>query len=80
MATGRFAWRKARTVVVLGDLREPMLRIDRTGAWANRASVTAAAEKLVQPGPGWKRVGGSSFAWHDHRLAPPPYRKALSVP
>jgi hypothetical protein len=31
------------------------------------------AEKIVSPGGGWKRVGGSSFVWHEHRLAPPPY-------
>jgi hypothetical protein len=61
------------SVVVLGDLDEPMLRIDSSGAWANRASVTAVAERLVQRGTGWHRVGGSTFAWHDHRLAPPPY-------
>jgi hypothetical protein len=60
-------------VVVLGDLGEPMLRIDRSGAWANRASVTAVAQKLVSSGRGWRRVGGSTYAWHDHRLAPPPY-------
>jgi hypothetical protein len=68
----RVSARSAR-VVVLGDLREPMLRIDGTGAWANRASATAAAERLVSSGSGWQRVGGSTYAWHDHRLAPPPY-------
>ncbi len=61
------------TLVVLGDLREPMLRIGPSGAWANRGSVTAQAQRLVHPGRGWDRVGGSTFAWHDHRLAPPPY-------
>lgn len=61
------------SVVVLGDLDEPMLRIDRYGTWANRASVTAVAQRLVQRGTGWHRVGGSTFTWHDHRLAPPPY-------
>ncbi len=63
-----------RTVTVLGDLGEPMLRIGPDGAYANAASPTAAAAKLVSHGSGWKRVGGSSFAWHDHRLSPPPYR------
>jgi hypothetical protein len=65
----------ARTapVVVLGDLHEPMLRIDRAGAWANRASPTAVAARLVTSGSGWRKIGGSTFAWHDHRLAPPPY-------
>jgi len=65
------------TVTVLGDLGEPMLRIGPDGAYANAASPTAAAAKVVSQGSGWKRVGGSSFAWHDHRLSPPPYR---SVP
>lgn len=63
----------ARPVVVLGDLGEPMLRIGGAGTFASRASATAVAEKLVAPGRGWRRVGGRSFAWHDHRLAPPPY-------
>lgn len=62
------------TVVVLGDLNEPMLRITPGGAWANRSSATAVAQRLVGDGRGWKRVGGSTFTWHDHRLAPPPYR------
>ena len=61
------------TVTVLGDLGEPMLRIGPGGAYANAASPTAAAAKIVTRGRGWQRVGGSSFAWHDHRLAPPPY-------
>jgi hypothetical protein len=61
------------SVLVLGDLQEPMLRIDRSGAFANRASVTAVAQRLVTSGKGWQRVGGSTYAWHDHRLAPPPY-------
>lgn len=60
-------------VTVLGDLGEQMLRVGRSGAYANTASPTAAAEQLVSPGKGWRRVGGSSFAWHDHRLSPPPY-------
>lgn len=60
-------------VTILGDLGEQMLRVGPNGAFANRASPTAAAEKLVEPGTGWRRVGGSSFAWHDHRLSPPPY-------
>jgi hypothetical protein len=68
-----------RRVVVLGDLREPMLRVDGSGAFANRASVTAAAARLVRSGRGWQRVGGSTFAWHDHRLAPPPYDAADDV-
>jgi hypothetical protein len=68
----------SRPLVVLGDLHEPMLRIGATGAWANRASVTAVAARLVSAGSGWKHVGGSTFAWHDHRLAPPPYDSGRS--
>ena len=67
-------------VVVLGDLQEAMLRIDRSGAWANRASATAVAQRLVTAGRGWQRVGGSTFAWHDHRLASPPYDEARVGP
>jgi hypothetical protein len=61
------------TVEVLGDLDEPMLRIGADGASANRASPTAVAQRLVRSGRGWQRVGGRTFTWHDHRLAPPPY-------
>lgn len=50
-------------LVVLGDLREPMLRLMPGAAYANRASVTAVAQKLIASGHGWKRVGsGSTFA------------------
>jgi hypothetical protein len=63
-----------RRVTVLGDLGEPMLRIG-DGIWVNRASPTAEANLLVsQPGSGWKHLGdGREIAWHEHRLAPPPY-------
>jgi hypothetical protein len=62
------------TVVVRGNLGEPMLRIAPHGAWVNRASVTAVAERLTRPSRGWTRVAsGPSFTWHEHRLAPPPY-------
>jgi hypothetical protein len=64
---------RATNVTVLGDLHEPMLRIGPRGAFANRASATAVAQRLVASGRGWQRVGGSTFAWHDHRLSPPPY-------
>jgi hypothetical protein len=65
----------ARTLVVLGDLREPMLRF-REGVWeVNESSPTAQADRLVvHARPGWRQVArGSAFAWHEHRLAPPPY-------
>jgi uncharacterized membrane protein (UPF0136 family) len=62
------------TVVLHGDLGEPMLRIGPHGAWVNRASVTAVAEKLTQPSHGWQQVASArSYTWHEHRLAPPPY-------
>src|SRR5581483_8577949 len=53
---------------------EPVLRVGPSGVFVNAASPTAAADKIVsKPGSGWERVsGGSSIAWHDHRLAPPP--------
>lgn len=61
-------------VVVLGDLGEPMLRIGPAGTWVNRGSITAAAERLTTSGHGWTRLtSSSSFAWHEHRLSPPPY-------
>jgi hypothetical protein len=62
------------TVVLHGDLREPMVRIGPHGAWVNGASVTAVAERLTRPARGWTRVAsGPSYTWHEHRLAPPPY-------
>ena len=61
------------TLLLRGDLGEQMLRIGPGGAWANRASVTAQAQRLATAGHGWVHVGGNPFAWHDHRLAPPPY-------
>jgi hypothetical protein len=62
------------TVVLHGDLGEPMLRIGPRGAWVNRASVTAVAERLTQPSHGWTHIASvASYTWHEHRLAPPPY-------
>ena len=60
-------------LTVLGDLGEQMLRIEPAGTWVNEASVTAQASRLTKVGHSWRRIGGSTFAWHDHRLAPPPY-------
>ncbi|MGH3002466.1 MAG: hypothetical protein ACRDM1_07395 [Gaiellaceae bacterium] len=70
----RLVVRPGIRVVVLGDLGEPMLRVD-DGVWVNRNSPTAQANRLVKrPEKGWKRVaGGREFAWHEHRLAPPPF-------
>lgn len=61
-------------VTVLGDLNEPMLRIG-DGVYVNLASPTAQADRLVTtPSHGWRKLArGSSFAWHEHRLSPPPY-------
>jgi hypothetical protein len=62
------------TVVLHGDLGEPMLRVGPYGAWVNRASVTAVAERLTKPSRGWSRLASTpSYTWHEHRLAPPPY-------
>jgi len=62
-------------VTVLGDLNEPMLRFDG-GIFVNLSSPTAQAERLVrQPSQGWKQLAhGTSYAWHEHRLSPPPWR------
>jgi hypothetical protein len=66
------------TVVVHGDLGEPMLLIGPGGVWVNRASVTAVADRLTHLSHGWKRLAsGHSYAWHEHRLSPPPYGKQL---
>jgi hypothetical protein len=69
------------TLVVRGDLGEPMVRIGAGGAWANRASVTAVAEKLASSGRGWVRLAaGPSLTWHEHRLSPPPYDGGTTGP
>ena len=61
-----------RRIVVKGILGEPMLRFGPDGVWVNRASPTAATEKLTTEGSGWKRLrSGPELTWHDHRLAPP---------
>ncbi|CAB4685023.1 MAG: hypothetical protein F2663_01095 [Actinobacteria bacterium] len=60
-------------VLIRGVLREPLLRIDDTGVWANAASPTATADKVVAPGrSGWVRLStGRTISWHEHRLQPP---------
>ena len=64
-------------LVVLGALREPMLRIDGSGVWVDASSPTATSDKLVSSTRrGWVHVSSSrTVAWHDHRLAPPPASK-----
>jgi hypothetical protein len=71
------------TLLVTGLLHEPMLRIDG-GVWANQASPTAHADRVVNPQSrtGWVQLSGArSFAWHDHRLTPagPSGRFAIGV-
>jgi hypothetical protein len=63
-----------QTVVVKGLLNEPVLRIDPAGVSVNSNSPTAFADKLVtKANQGWVHVSNAQlFAWHDHRLAPPP--------
>jgi hypothetical protein len=65
---------RGERVVVFGDLGEPMLRF-AGGVWVNQSSPTAQANRLVKrPARGWKRIaGGRELAWHEHRLAPPPF-------
>src|SRR3954454_8106251 len=63
----------ATRLVVRGLLGEPVLRFGSSGVWVNRASPTAAADKLTTAGRGWVRLtSGHEVTWHDHRLAPPP--------
>jgi hypothetical protein len=65
------------TLIVRGDLGEPVIRFDAGGVWVNTHSVTAAADKLVKPsasvsGVAWSlRSHGHTLRWHEHRLAPP---------
>ena len=68
------------SVVVGGDLGEPMLRLGPHGVWVNRGSVTAVSEKLTTPGSGWQRLSsGSTYTWHEHRLAPPPWQSTTGA-
>jgi hypothetical protein len=72
------------TLLVTGLLHEPMLRIDG-GVWANQASPTAHADRVVTNAAsrsGWVQLSGArSFSWHDHRLTPagPRGRFAIGV-
>ncbi|HWB23017.1 MAG TPA: hypothetical protein VG652_09020 [Gaiellaceae bacterium] len=63
-----------QTVVVKGLVDEPVLRIGPAGVWVNSNSPTAFADKLIaKSNQGWVHVSDAHlFAWHDHRLAPPP--------
>src|SRR4051812_30435589 len=68
-------------VLVRGLLGEPVLRFAPDGVWANRASPTADADKLVRRGSGWERLtAGHTLLWHDHRLPPPAAPRAGQRP
>lgn len=74
------------TATVLGYLREPFLRIDSRGVWANAGSPTAEAAgvlpKRSRATSGWILVhpGGRTAAWHDGRVQRPAARSRWSVP
>ena len=56
-------------LVVLGALREPLLRIDSSGVWVNASSPTATGDRLVSASKrGWVHVDGG----RTDRLARPP--------
>jgi hypothetical protein len=64
-----------RTVIVRGYLGEPMIRFADGLVSVNRGSPTANADRIASAGTGWTTVDrGRTYAWHDHRLAPPPAR------
>jgi hypothetical protein len=60
-------------LVVRGLLGEPVLRFGDDGVWVDLSSPTTAADRITsRHGSGWYRLTrGRTFAWHDHRLAPP---------
>jgi len=63
---------RPHTLLVRGLLGEPVLRFTPSGVWVNRASPTAATDRITKRGFGWTRVSRSTtFLWHDHRLSPP---------
>jgi hypothetical protein len=83
--------RSGHTVVVLGYLGEPLLRIDSQGVAVNAASPTAAAVGLLKDarrvsGTGlvWgPRSSGRTVVWHDGRLrglAPEVKQRRWGVP
>jgi hypothetical protein len=60
------------TVVILGYLGEPFVRIGAGWVAVNAASLTAAGLGLLEgslPGTSWRlRSRGETFVWHDRRL------------
>jgi hypothetical protein len=70
-----------KTVLILGYEREPYLRFDRRGVWANARSPAVYLNRFrrsrgLHPGvadpaapPRWRRVAaGASYEWFDHRI------------
>jgi hypothetical protein len=75
------------TVVILGYLGEPFVRIGAGRVAVNAASLTAAGLGLLEgshPGTGWRlRSRGETFVWHDRRLRGLPAgvdRKRWAIP
>jgi hypothetical protein len=67
----RLTVRPGVRLVVLGYLREPVLRLSATGVEVNSASPTALTDGLAKRPQGWIVAGkGPTFTWHDHRIAP----------
>jgi uncharacterized low-complexity protein len=75
------------TVVILGYLGEPFVRLAEGRVTVNAASLTAAGLGLLKgsrPGKGWRlRSRGLTFVWHDRRLRGLPAgvdRKRWTIP
>ncbi|MGZ4338147.1 MAG: hypothetical protein ACXVRK_12185 [Gaiellaceae bacterium] len=75
------------TVVILGYLGEPFVRIGAGRVAVNAASLTAAGLGLLEgshSGTGWRlRSRGETFVWHDRRLRALPAgvdRKRWAIP
>ncbi|MGH2934285.1 MAG: hypothetical protein ACRDL2_07190 [Gaiellaceae bacterium] len=75
--------RSGHTVVVLGYLGEPFVRVDAAGVWVNAASPTAPAAGLLEKGAhgaGWLLTRGrDSLVWHDVRVQGAHWRVPLVV-
>jgi hypothetical protein len=72
----RIAVAKGHTLVVLGYLGEPFIRIDESGVAVNAASPTAASTRIVKRAarssgstPDWSPISHRrSIVWHDARV------------
>ena len=79
--------RPGHSVVVLGYLGEPVMRLDGAGLWVNAASPTARAMHLVDKrhamdasSPRWRlQRGRHSVVWHDARVQGLPSRLQAGV-